>query len=453
MQRKYFSRLVAILTSGATYFINPFNLEAQTFNTIRNSEQIINEYRKETGKLKKIGYEYFGKKYYFLEMGYPVPDFEFSYNPLVNLDIPLKNPNALNKGADKSGWVPIPIRGKTYFRGEYHFKDLDLDIDGILNTMFNYYIEKFNLNKYISEEATAYCVVEIKEKSKIHAVVFDKKDFSLLYHPGIQLASKIYPSLNKDSDINQLNNPFDIMPIEDNNTLYSLVNVPKNRLEKLVGVFNGTFWNDDSTRTINGIRRYPGLIINEITIDEPIDDLGTIAIYSDGSVKAGSFKSLPKENIIFLRQNEFPVIENENFVNDGLYPYNYREFTDDILRSYFLVSKDRYFGYAWTTFCPPALSGELFKKIGFDGVVLLDIHPAIASVMRSPVKHKDLIEPFNRKNSYYFVPDEGEIVPWYKRLLPETFANLSGSTIQYNYFIPVEGEKLKEDFFSVYIKD
>jgi len=88
----------------------------------------------------------------------------------------------------------------------------------------------------------------------------------------------------------------------------------------------------------------------------------------------------------------------------------------------------------------------LLVRWGFEDAMLLDIHPTLASVLSNPRKRK---ENLTSENSYYFVPDEREIIGWTERTVAVT---LNGSNIQYDYYKPIEGLGLEEDFFSVSLR-
>jgi len=79
--------------------------------------------------------------------------------------------------------------------------------------------------------------------------------------------------------------------------------------------------------------------------------------------------------------------------------------------------------------------------------MLLDIHPVLGSVLRNPTKSRNL-ENFSRDNSFYFVPEEEEIVGWLSNL----GVLVHGSAIQYDYYLPVENNNLEEDFLAVFRK-
>jgi len=65
-------------------------------------------------------------------------------------------------------------------------------------------------------------------------------------------------------------------------------------------------------------------------------------------------KKQPGPKPAFLRQNEYPLIENGGIVIRGAYPEKYDNFSDDILRSYLISADDgKYFGYLWSNYVPP----------------------------------------------------------------------------------------------------
>ncbi len=416
------------ISSGLLCFTPSY---AQTFDTDKNCSEIIKEIDHQKSLGKSIAYGDFGRRYYFLDLGYPVPNFNFNYFPLNDLDIHLKNFEARNEGADSSGWVPIPVdRRRAYFRAEYHVKDLDIPFESLLDEIKIFYKQVMHTEKY--DESS---LQEVIEKSKIQMVLFPSSDFSLKYSPGLRL---IGMDANKE-----------ILDWNNQERLFDYANINRNKLKKLVAVFNGTFWQGDSTRIVNDEIRPAGLILERKIIQDPIGALASIAFYKNGHFEiAPFFKLKNKDEIIELRQNEYLLLYNGEIIQEGAYPKNWYSYSDDILRSYLIATKDQeHFGYLWSNFCPPAVIGEVLRRLNFDDAMLLDLHPVVSCVLSNPTKKLD--KSFSRDNSYYFVPDEREIIGWFKRKLA---IMLNGSNIQYDYYVPIEGKGLEEDFFSVYVK-
>lgn len=389
----------------------------------------IEEPEEDVSWIRSKAYRIFGGSHYMKNCNYPILDSIFYYTPLVGLDVPLKIGIEKNEGADSTGWVPIPVGDScTYFRAEYHFKNLNISLEEMVDKHLDFYRQKGISKKYKEEERK-----QIIEKAKIHIVLFPIKDFELKYHPGSSLL------IQQDGSQygKRLEEPRGGVALK-----RSYYRLNKEEQANLVGIFNGTFDNEDGIRYVNGERRLPGLILEKKVIDEPISGLASIAFYEDGSFKISSYSSLPdKEKIVYLRQNEWPLLQDGSICDAGAYPLRWKRFEDEILRSYLAITNDeKNFAYVWTIFCPPSILAKTLQKWNFKDVILLDIHPVITALLASPTT-KDTI--FNRKTSYYFVPDEQGAL----KLL--ALANKI-KRFRWDHYIPVEGGALPHDFFSVH---
>lgn len=82
----------------------------------------------------------------------------------------------------------------------------------------------------------------------------------------------------------------------------SLGTVPPSDQPVLVAAFNGGF------KAVHG---HYGMMVNGITLLPPIDGMGTVAIYQDGSVQIGSWNQdlMPSPDMIAYRQNCPPLID------------------------------------------------------------------------------------------------------------------------------------------------
>ncbi len=82
----------------------------------------------------------------------------------------------------------------------------------------------------------------------------------------------------------------------------SLGMVPPVDQARLVAAFNGGF------KSIHG---HYGMMVNGITLLPPIDGMGTVAVYSDGSVQMGAWNQdlSPSPDMIAFRQNCPPLID------------------------------------------------------------------------------------------------------------------------------------------------
>ena len=201
----------------------------------------------------------------------------------------------------------------------------------------------------------------------------------------------------------------------------------------LVAIFNGTFHNQDNGKYVNGRRRNPGLIVEGRMIDKPIGRLGTLVVYRDGSMHVGTWDSIPRKNEIrFARQNQYLALHNGDIDMEGAYPRSWKRFEDEILRSYLATTVDQsYFAYLWTTYAPPGLTALAMQKIGFGNLMLLDIHPVIAGILREPTTEP--LVAMTKANSYQFVPNESEVVGFIAKVVK----GFSRRTIQWDHYIPL----------------
>ncbi|MBI2629190.1 hypothetical protein HYW74_03850 [Candidatus Pacearchaeota archaeon] len=427
-----------LLLSGSIIFSSPgYSQEKESHSNIIKKAietQVIEDIENNPSFVKNKAYSVFGGKYYLPNIDYPISSEDFQHSALQNLNMPLKKESAKNKGADETGWVPIPLsKDHIYFRAEYHVKDFDFNLEDSIKQSLEHYSELKVRKVYTDEELKT-----ILERSKVHIVLFPMDQFELRYHPG----SSLLIHENGDHLGGGLKSPRGDVKLKQEYT-----RVKKEDLEKLVGVFNGTYHNEDTIKIVDGKKRRAGLIVDGEIIDKPIEDIATIAFYQDGSFKIDNFNSLPdKEKIQFLRQNEYLLLHNGEIVENGAYPRIWNRYNDEILRSYIATTKDeKNFAYVWTTFCPTAIFAQAMQKIGLKELMMIDIHPVIAAILASPRNtQEDNQVTFSRESSYNFVPDEAKVINWVTR----TIATKIKGPIQWDHYAAVEGG-IAHDFFSI----
>ncbi|MFA6023375.1 MAG: hypothetical protein WC781_04785 [Candidatus Pacearchaeota archaeon] len=434
MKNKIISGLAGLLISAGSLLTtsNAICEEAKPQASFmqRLEEQVVIDERANPGFVKSRAYWVFGAKYYIKNMGYPTADWKFDYQQIKENNVPLKENVKKCDGADESGWVPVPIGNKTYYRAEYHLKDLNIPLEKYVDEVSEEY-QKKGIKKVYTAEEKGYMI----ERSKLHISLFPKSEFKLRFHAGSYLL--IHENGDQESAKCAPREGIEVK------SWYTKI-LPEER-NNLVGLFNGTFWNQDTTRKVNGEDKRAGLILEGKTIDKPINGLASIAVYDDESFKIGLYEEMPdKEKIKFMRQNESLLLHNGE-IREGAYPMMWRSFNDEVVISYFVTTKnDSHFGYAWTTHTPQSVFAKTMQKFNFGETMLIDIHPVINSVLASPRKEEK--QEFTKNNSYYFVPNEEDVV----NMLVRTLATKIKGPIQYNSYTPMYFSE--KDFFSVDLK-
>ncbi len=124
----------------------------------------------------------------------------------------------------------------------------------------------------------------------------------------------------------------------------SLGVIPPENYNNLIAAFNGGF---------KGIHGQFGMMLNGITLLQPIDGLATVAMYQDGSVRIGAWGSdiLPSPDMVAFRQNCPPLIEagqlNPALFYDNRRAWGYSQNSDVTWRTGAGISQDgRYLIYA-----------------------------------------------------------------------------------------------------------
>ncbi len=116
--------------------------------------------------------------------------------------------------------------------------------------------------------------------------------------------------------------------------------VPPTDQGRLVAAFNGGF------KAIHG---HYGMMVNSITLLPPIDGMGTVALYNDGSVQMGAWDHdlFPSTNMVAFRQNCPPLIDqgqlNPALSSDASRAWGFTHNTDITWRTGIGLSQDRRF--------------------------------------------------------------------------------------------------------------
>ncbi len=332
--------------------------------------------------LKDWAYVKFGSELYQEYMEYPIPHAAVCAEKLATSPstLPLRPDAYPNHGASETNWVGIPMRqGGTYWRAEYHLSDLD--IAGLAYS--EHPLEDFGPDYDEEKRNVAW------ERAKVHIVSFPSDSFQFTYRPGSTLLQQSSDGeqvgfLTAD---NRVTNPA-IGIIDSSHT--SLNSTSE---EDIIGIFNGTFHQEDTSFVIGGVREYAGLVVDGTEVIPPSSEMATFAVYRDGEVRLGTYRNLPdKENIVTLRQNNFMVMEDGDLNPTMTDPeeWAWNRYGDDILGSYLATNEEGQMAYIWSTYAPPWAVAETLKAAGFTNVMLLDIHPVVsASVAQAGYGHGD----------------------------------------------------------------
>ncbi|MBY0315225.1 MAG: hypothetical protein K2Q26_06885 [Bdellovibrionales bacterium] len=376
-------------------------------------------------------YRRFGPPYYRPSMEYPVLPPVAPYKKLVEHPFPISNRKAINAGADETGWVPVPVTSDAvYYRAEYHLKDLGADVDQLITETERHYSTKFRRKWVIAGSDR-----EALMQAKLHMLMFPMDKFKVKFHPGTYLL-KHTRGARDGAPIRGTRGgiPWRLEYDRVDPTDYS----------KLVGVFKGTFDNKDCIRG----QCLPGLIVDGKTIDAPFPNLATIAMNSDGQILMGRYGNIGNTSMNWLRQNEYPVIENGQIVEDGAFPTGWNRFGDVIMRTYMVTSQDgKYFGYVWTMFSHPSFVAKLLHQMGIQNMMVIDIHPAVGAGVAQPMALEKGIPFFSKEGMYPFILPESEAISNAEAAVGSW---IRGSPMQW----PINWAKTGSatDFFSVLLK-
>lgn len=386
--------------------------------------------------VRLLPYRAFGPAFYSKTLNHPVVTPWFSYLHLSEHKIALSSPQEINPGADETGWVPVPIRdGTVYYRAEYHFKHLaDVSVENQIREAIAVYSDAKQPGRArTSWEPSASQQEDFREKSKMHIVLFPADQFRAQFFPGTTLLTQ-QDGMMSGAQLGKIRGGIKWK------TSYSRVNKEEGTV---AGIFKATFDNFDCVRE----GRLPGMIVDGQTIDAPLSNLASLAVYDDGSFRIAPYNKLPRAGIRMLRQNEFPLLDAGEINVAGAYPVRWNRFEDNIMRSYMFTTADgKYFGYVWTNFAHPSFLAKVMKNIGVSDLMLMDIHPAFVAGVRQPINRGEVIQEFFSSGSYAFVPLESDKISWGAGLSQV----LRGEGIQWNYKSAQNGTP--NDFIGVFVK-
>lgn len=412
-----------------------------------------------TTGIRLEAYKVYGARFYAPDLGYPVPEETFSdynpppYRPLSEHAIYLQPGGTANKGADATNWVPIPMHGKAvYYRSEYHFSDLKVIQDGtetsvndLIDEVESYYRDNERKGAKWSPSEDQKMIMQ--EQAKIQMVVFRSSDFKMRFYPGKTLLWNRKGSLTTA----KLSRPRGGLTWQDG---WGRVN--DSEKINVAAVFKASYDNIDGIRK----KRLPGLVVDGTEVDEPIDYMQTAAIDEQGRLRIGPYDQLKLEghNVVWLRQNELPLLVKGQIDPQGTYPVKWNRFEDHVVRSYLFMSSDgETFGYAWANYSHPSFVAKLLKSLGFSELMLLDIHPSVGAALAIPSME---VPPLNSKSkltvtffdggAYPFVPVDWNNGAW-GIIGNAVLTGWEGRPIQWSPFSAGSGSA--NDFFAVFLKD
>lgn len=387
--------------------------------------------------LRIIGYKNFGPRYYMASLKYPYLAPNFSYKPLTEFAIPLKQNAKPNEGADQSNWVALPVKGKAvYYRAEYHFREIEgMDVQKMFFEARDHY--ESTPSKKAHWDATVADKNSMVQFGKIQMVVFPAEQFRFKYYPGYFLLWKPNGMMNSPENLSAPRGGVQWKP--------EYNQVMPNEIPNLAGLLKGTYDNSDTIRE----GKLAGLIVDGKVVDQPLDYVQSVAIYKDGTLHIGPYSKLDRSQIQFLRQNELPMMVNGEINLAGSYLINFNRYADHILRTYLFASKDgKYIGYAWVNFAHPMFVSRLLQKLGFGELMALDIHSAVGAGLAMPSNNP--AASFGAQGgSYAFIPLEQDVLTSTQQAIGQE-AN-QDRPMQWGYQWPQIGMQ-NHDFFGVFVK-
>jgi hypothetical protein len=168
--------------------------------------------------------------------------------------------------------------------------------------------------------------------------------------------------------------------------------IPNGDQQKLIAAFNGGF------KTING---HYGMMVNDVTLVPPRDNMGTIAIYRDGRVQIGAWGKdiTPTGDMIGYRQNCPPLIDagqlNPDLAFNNRNEWGYTGNTDIVWRTGLGLTEDgKYLIYAVGNGTSAMTLAQVLQKAGAYSAIQLDINQYYA--------HFETYHPENSSNSNGF---------------------------------------------------
>jgi hypothetical protein len=439
------------------FILSLLALSAETFAQTASQTRDLTPEEMRTTALHQMAYRNFGASYYRPYVSYPSTKIDYAYRHLANHALSFKSGIKVPL-ADETGWEAVPVNSKVvYYRTQYHLKDLvRFDLQKILTAAQESYTRRgrktWDPNHYPESNAEA---VKIKaedrasfERAKIHMVLFSAEDFVVKYYPGSQLLKKVGGKVNTPNlpgNQTRGNVPW----------RSDMDRVSSSDSRRLVGVFKGTFDNLDSPL----VDRLPGLKVDGRVVDSPTDKLQTIGFTAQGQVQMGRWQNIKnrEQDFVAFRQNEYPLIENGQIVEEGAFPMNWNRFSDDIIRTYLVSDKGgEHFGYVWAVYAHPSMVAEALKDQGFTEVSLLDIHPSVGSAFIEPNALRPnattgKVKTFFDGGAYYFVPEEDQLFDTTQKILSAFARVRRGEPMQWPFQWAQSGSA--SDFIGVFVKE
>lgn len=308
-------------------------------------------------------------------------------------------------------WVKIPTSiDKHYYVNEFFFKD-------ILTEGVTQFLKRHKNPS--AKEFSSSQIEEMENKGKLYVAIFPARFYQLNYFAGRTLIRNQKGFFN-NAEVDPLRAPI-------NFNINEQIRIPTEKVGKTIGIFNGTYFNDDTTYSFTKdnsrvfyesieMANPAGLYVDSHLFDAFNPFLATTSMTKDGELSItkglGESDNADKmKNLLWARQNETPVLLNGAAV--GAYPKYWARYQDNILRSYLALSKDKkYFAYIWANYATPAAAAEALLKLGFTDAMLVDIHPVIACMLYRPTAATVTAGTFENKNiflenqRFYFVPNK-----------------------------------------------
>ncbi|MEZ4814645.1 MAG: hypothetical protein R3A80_05500 [Bdellovibrionota bacterium] len=383
--------------------------------TARAEDIVLDDHEEVTkahvSSMREWAYRNFGPKFWKDVGGWNYPVYEKKDLALVDLPelwIPLKAGETPNSGALASSWVPIPVnKTKTYYRAEYLFKSIEgIDVDQVIADATAYYkdVKKRSFDPFSSYKDKAAELNNLKTLAKVTMALFPTDQFELRFFPNKKL---LYRTGGKSSASGATlqSSPRGGITWKDS---YGKISREDN--DKLVGIFKGTFTNEDAP----GRRINPGLIVDHQVIDKLRPELATLSIADNNEIRIGLASDINEAAAKMLRQNEYPILRKGELHPEGAYPTGWNNYSDGIMRSYLAVTSDgKYFVYVFAMHAHTSMVAMLLKNLGFSDAMVLDIHPAIAADFARPMildlgADQKAPDFFKSSQSYGLVPHEDD---------------------------------------------
>jgi hypothetical protein len=219
----------------------------------------------------------------------------------------------------------------------------------------------------------------------------------------------------------------------------------------LMAVFNGTFDRSDNEGEWLGDRFARGGFGFDFRRYYRISpEMGTVAVYEDGSLEIASFKNLPEhDRIRWFTQNCFMVVEDGKPARDAR-SRKFVRFHDNFARAYIFRDGRGHFGYLWTMYLPQDVTADLALRLGIRDLILTDIHSTISCTLSDPSRPLDYADERDYEGkSIDFVPVFSEYSGIFKPIVG--LSRLMKKNIQSPYVYEAFNGAW-DDFFAVFRK-